>query len=63
MRLDHFGHNSEFSVTALPDAEDQLVLFRGLAHDRFGWPQTSQLQADRLPLDSVRRLREGAVPD
>jgi hypothetical protein len=66
MRFDHFGHNYELRDRALPDAKDvcsQLVLVSGLAHGRLGWRKLSQLQADRLPLNSVCRLCEGATPD
>jgi hypothetical protein len=67
MRLDHFGHNYEFSVTTLPDAADVLPATCSRSwhssSSASAGRKLSQPQADRLPLHSVSLQREGAAPD
>ena len=72
MRLDHFGHNYEFSMTAPHEVSAKTTeevcpqlssRSRFLTQGGLNASKLAKLQADRRPLHSVRRLREGTAPD
>jgi hypothetical protein len=64
LRLDHFGHNYEFSVTALPDNEDVRPRFSSWG---LGWSQTFLTSggqpASPLRMPPAQGRRAGPTPE